>query len=1125
MADYLIPFGVDPKEFDNGINAMEKSVEQLVGVADEAGKEMSTSMNKAVESGEKLGTTIAADTAQLIKLKNEAKAVGASLATSLNAPNTGSELEKRISRFQSLMTALTATAANPISLNIDASKLEAIGKALEEGADDLQILGDLAGFVRQQLATMLPTDAGFAELSQNVAIIEGFMEGLAQASQDAATGGEVLEASLSGVNASMEGVDENTKTLRARLREVENAMYELAAAGKQNTDEFRDLQAEAVGYRETIHEVNESVETFAKSSKKLDIVVDAAQGLAGAFAAAQGALALFGVENEEAEKVIQKVTGAMALLQGVQQLAALFNKQSAIGSALASAAQVTQTGTTVALTTATTAEAAATVTATTATRGFTAALIANPITAIIVVIGALVAALIAFSSSSDDAKDATDSLNDSLEAQNRLLSLDEASVRRRTDLLAAQAKAAGAAESEITKIQGQGIAQRRNNTQAAFDEFIQNTYNNNALRKKADAETNSQIEDQYSEYTEKLKDLDNDLAIQRLEYSKQVSNESKAAAKTAQDNAKKANENAKKAVEERKKIIDQALKYTKESQDAETELIKSQYDRERTAAVNAADQKIAALENETALSVENQQKRADAILGINQVLTKKLDEIDLKEATDRAKLQNDANAVVNALRKEGAEKELEEIKIDFQNRRIQIETAYKDEDDLRRDLISQVNAGEIKALRLASDRIANEALQRQAEIEELQVETASKFVGKLPFLEEQKQIAVLEVKLKYAKKARELLLSQGKDENSPEVLAIKKDIIDLQKLIEDAGKDLDKKSGKGIINLQKLIFGDHTETENEAIAKALNVMAEGVRQITDYIIDQYQRQMDKRQEMIDMYDDSIDDLEDQLQDEKDARDAGFANNVAVLEAEIEEKKRLRAEEFQMQQELLEKQKTAQKVQLTLDTITQASNLITAASEIFATLSGIPFVGTALAIATIGVMIGGFIAAKAQAFSAVNNSKYETGGFIDGKSHAAGGTKYRAMDGSGSVVELESGEHVTRKNQAQKYAEVLEAINNDSLGDISDLAMRNLLSGLGVHLESDGQRQAIESIRERDDLRSVLFVSNNKTPEELKTMQADISYLAAHKRASRERWEDDNFYYERFGNKTRKIPKK
>ena len=78
--------------------------------------------------------------------------------------------------------------------------------------------------------------------------------------------------------------------------------------------------------------------------------------------------------------------------------------------------------------------------------------------------------------------------------------------------------------------------------------------------------------------------------------------------------------------------------------------------------------------------------------------------------------------------------------------------------------------------------------------------------------------------------------------------------------------------------------------QKQRIIDGAKEIADNISQIADFIIDQYQRQIDKKQEVIDQYNGEIDNLESQLEKEKELRDEGLANNVDVLQKEIEEKK-------------------------------------------------------------------------------------------------------------------------------------------------------------------------------------------------------------------------------------------
>ena len=108
-----------------------------------------------------------------------------------------------------------------------------------------------------------------------------------------------LKKSLGGVNASFEDVYGDIQPLTARLGELEDRMYELASAGKQNTQEFKDLQTEAIKMRKTMIDVDASIDAFAQKGAKIKAFGSIVSGVAGAFGTAQAAVGLFGGNTEK----------------------------------------------------------------------------------------------------------------------------------------------------------------------------------------------------------------------------------------------------------------------------------------------------------------------------------------------------------------------------------------------------------------------------------------------------------------------------------------------------------------------------------------------------------------------------------------------------------------------------------------------------------------------------------------------------------------------------------------------------------------------------------------------------------------------------------------------------------
>lgn len=115
--------------------------------------------------------------------------------------------------------------------------------------------------------------------------------------------------------------------LKQSLKDLKNAVLEAEAAGnKALANTYRKAAGEAA---DKLGDLNQQVKNLASDTKRLDAFVGIGQGIAGGFAAAQGAAALFGASNKELEKTLLKVQGSMALLQGIQQVSNTLNKDSA----------------------------------------------------------------------------------------------------------------------------------------------------------------------------------------------------------------------------------------------------------------------------------------------------------------------------------------------------------------------------------------------------------------------------------------------------------------------------------------------------------------------------------------------------------------------------------------------------------------------------------------------------------------------------------------------------------------------------------------------------------------------------------------------------------------------------
>ena len=142
--------------------------------------------------------------------------------------------------------------------------------------------------------------------------------------------------SANNVNSTFEEVYGELQPLTTRLGEAEDRLYELALAGDTTSKEYQELLTKVGEYRKVQIQTDLAVDGASKTmTQKLGSALNATTS---AFAVTQGAMALFGSENEALEKSLLKVQSALAIQQGVEGLTKAY-KDLGIGTKLASVAQ------------------------------------------------------------------------------------------------------------------------------------------------------------------------------------------------------------------------------------------------------------------------------------------------------------------------------------------------------------------------------------------------------------------------------------------------------------------------------------------------------------------------------------------------------------------------------------------------------------------------------------------------------------------------------------------------------------------------------------------------------------------------------------------------------------------
>jgi hypothetical protein len=107
-----------------------------------------------------------------------------------------------------------------------------------------------------------------------------------------------------------------TTLLRKAYKEALNELLKLQNTAGATADEIARAAQKAADLKDRLGDANSTIDAF-NPDKKFQAFGQALAGVAGGFAAAQGALALFGVESENVQKQLLKVQGALALSEGL----------------------------------------------------------------------------------------------------------------------------------------------------------------------------------------------------------------------------------------------------------------------------------------------------------------------------------------------------------------------------------------------------------------------------------------------------------------------------------------------------------------------------------------------------------------------------------------------------------------------------------------------------------------------------------------------------------------------------------------------------------------------------------------------------------------------------------------
>lgn len=903
--------------------------------------------------------------------------------------------------------------------------------------------------------------------------------------------------------------------------QIENQTKQLALLrleGKQGTAEYQQLSKETAILRDAVKDATAEITRMASDTSNLDAVLSFAAGASGGFAAFTGAMELFGAESEDVQEAQKKLQAAIAITTGVQAIQNAVQKQSAImlgisrlQMAALSKAQVynrlvTMQGT------------KATLAATIAQKAFNLIAAANPYVLLALALVTVVGALVLFASNTDKSAKNQQKLNEAQKVWLDYLETEATEMNRVSNERVAQlnrelniAKARNAGLSETRKIEDEILAERTkaHNKSVGFYGQELNDLEANRAKLKQLNDMLLQLNNAKARGDKKVYiDVDLDGKIDKVKVDEaieavqgQIDNTGRAVdiavnlktegadldAERKIQAAQRANENRNAAKAE--------TDILRKAEDARIALIKNSFDQQRAQRQAANARAIAdiqlQLRTETNLTVKARKALNDQIVLLREQLA--VDMVDIANQQRAAELsaQRATQDAQIALMAEGAEKQREQLRVEYERQIQDINTRLETERGLTETQVAELLNQQLllqqqyaKSLGELNDQITIDQMQAAADRTQLQLDAAregsqEEINLRIQLLQQQRAIELAQnrqlaedvrqseadINAKYdaevlkqttelnqqralmlfdqtqALEASEFDLIRNSEERKTR-FRLAQEKARLQKILElnkAAGVKMTDAEVKTIENTiakidQEIEKSKGDERGNDIYGLfGLNLdddQKEAISTSVSFAIEQLNSFLDAKVQAADAAVSAADKEVDASQRRLDAELEARANGYANNVAMAQKELDVAKKN---QEKALKEQQKAQKAQAAIQTIQQIGNLVTASALIWSQL-GFPF-----AIPAIAIMWGSFAAAKikaAQLSKSANAGGSESYGdgtveLLAGGSHQSGDDVDLGTKPDGTRRRAEGGEFfaVINKRNSRRFRRLIPDVIN------------------------------------------------------------------------------------------------
>lgn len=281
--------------------------------------------------------------------------------------------------------------------------------------------------------------------------------------------------------------------------------------------------------------------------------------------------------------------------------------------------------------------------------------------------------------------------------------------------------------------------------------------------------------------------------------------------------------------------------------------------------------------------------------------------------------------------------------------------------------------------------------------------------------------------------------------------------------------------GVGGMLLHRLGFD---KDQIDALKEAVDTIIGFIQDIVDAEVEAAEREVELAEERVNAAKEAYD-------AEIEARNNGYANEVATTKKELE---LARAEQTKKEQIL----KEAQRKQQQIETLTQISSLVTASAQLWASFAGTGVLAPALALAAIATMWGSFAISKVKAAQLAKESEqYGEGGleFLEGGSHASGNDIDLGVENKRHKrMRAEGGEAlaIISKKRTRQYRDLLPGIIESlNKGTFEQTYLQSFATPIGLQIAGVGQQTDLSRLEQdvtriKDELGYKYIVESDRT---------------------------------------------